>query len=300
MVQRLLSMLLTIWLAATLTFFTLRVLPGDAISAQLAQSGAGQGSIEQMRSQMGLDAPVPTQYVRFIAGLARGDLGNSLLSGQRVSDMIYQRFWPTLQLAVSAMVVATLAGIGLGVAAAFGSHLSSGARILVNLSISTPIYWTGTMAIVLFSAKLGWLPSTGTGRLEHLVLPVSILGFHTMGGIARVTQASVASTRQEIFVWVARSKGLSERHLIWQHILRVGLLPVITMVALQMGFLLSGTIITESLFVRPGIGRLLLDSTIEQDYPIVQGVVILSAVVYVTLTTLADFLHRLVDPRITL
>ena len=156
------------------------------------------------------------------------------------------------------------------------------------------------MAIVLFSAKLGWLPSTGTGRLEHLVLPVSVLGFHTMGGIGRVTQASVADARQASFVWVARSKGLPESHLVWRHILRVGLLPVITVTALQMGFLLSGTVITESLFVRPGIGRLLLNSVIEQDYPIVQGVVILSAVVYVILNTLADFLYRLVDPRIIL
>lgn len=300
MAQRLLSVLLTIWLAATLCFFTLRVLPGDAIAAQLAQSGASQDSVEQLRVQMGLDAPIISQYAQFLAGLTRGDLGTSLLSGQPVSAVIAQRFIPTMRLAVSAMLVATTAGIGIGVAGAFDSLISSASRFIINLAISTPIYWTGTLAIVLFSAQLGWLPSTGTGRLQHLALPVSVLGFHTMGGIARVTQANVANAWHASFVWVARSKGLPESHLIWRHTLKAGLLPVITVIALQMGFLLSGTVITESLFARPGIGRLLLDSTIKQDYPIVQGVVILSAVIYVTLTALADFLQRVVDPRITL
>ena len=300
LIQRLMLMALTIWLTATLTFFTLRVLPGDAIYTQLAQGGASLADIEETQAQMGLDAPVTVQYFRFITGLVRGDLGDSLLSQYPVNEMIKERFQPTALLAVSTIVIAAIAGIGLGIAGAFDSIFSLFARFLITLSISTPIYWTGTLAIVVFSAQLHWFPSTGTGRLEHLILPVGVLAFHTMGGIARVVQVNVIEVRHMAFVWVARSKGLPERVIILRHILRVGLLPAITVIALQTGFLLSGTVITESLFVRPGIGRLLLDSVIKQDYPIVQGIVILSAILYITLNTLADIVQRFIDPRIAI
>jgi peptide/nickel transport system permease protein len=296
--QRLLAAVLTVWLAATLSFFALRVLPGDAISAQLAQGGAGRDDIERARARMGLGAPVAIQYTRFMSDLVRGDLGYSLLSQYPVREMIWERFQPTVKLALSAIVVAAVVGVGLGIIGAFESPVSVLSRLLITLSISAPIYWTGTLAIALFSAHLGWLPSTGTGKLEHLILPVGVLSFHTMGGIARVTQVNVKDVRHASFVWVARSKGLTERYIVGRHILRVGLLPVVTVIALQTGFLLGGTVITESLFVRPGIGRLLLDSTIKQDYPVVQGIVILSAMVYITLTTLADVSHRLIDPRV--
>ena len=296
--QRLLSMLLTVWLAVTLVFFMLRILPGDAVGAQLAQSGASRNDIEQMRAQLGLDDSIFTQYARFMTDLAQGDLGDSLANRYPVNQLIAERFRPTALLAATTIVVAVIGGITLGIAGAFDSFLSMIARLVITLSISTPIYWTGTLAIALFSAELRWLPSSGTGRWENLVLPVGVLAFHTMGGIARVTQANIADIRQAPFVWVARSKGLSERQIVWRHILQVGLLPVVTVIALQMGFLLSGAVITESLFVRPGIGRLLLDSAIRQDYAVVQGIVVLAALVYITLNTLAEGIYRLIDPRI--
>lgn len=296
--RRFLSLLLTIWLASTLTFVALRVVPGDAIRAQLIQSGASQTQIDALREQMGLDKPVITQYADFLVNLARGDLGDSLLSGQPVSTLIIQRFRHTLTLAIWAMFFATLGGVGLGIAGVFDTYVGRFARVIVSFSISTPLYWTGTIAIVIFSAQLGWLPSSGTGTLKHLILPVGILAFHTLGSIAQITRVNITNARHAAFVWVARSKGLTEKAILWRHILRVGLLPVITVTALQTGFLLGGAVITESLFVRPGIGRLLLDSTIKQDYPVVQGLVILSAVVYTSLNTLADLLRRWVDPRI--
>ena len=256
--------------------------------------------IERAQTRVGLDAPILRQYSRFITGLLRADLGDSLLTGQPVNEMVLQRFRPTLSLAIGAIFIAAVLGVSLGVFGAFDSTLSAMARLFITLSISTPIYWTGTLAIVLFAAQLKWLPSSGSGQWKHLILPVAVLGFHTMGGIARVTQANVADARRAAFVWVARSKGLSERYIVRRHILRISLLPVVTVIALQTGFLLGGAVITESLFVRPGIGRLLLDSVIKQDYPVVQGIVILSAAIYILVNAIADILYRFIDPRVTL
>jgi peptide/nickel transport system permease protein len=297
-VQRLLTGLVVIWAAATLSFLLLRLLPGDAVSAQLAQSGAAQADIDRVRALMGLDAPVTLQYVRFLSGLVQGDLGYSLLNGQPVARLIMQQVQPTALLALSAIFVATNLGVLCGAIGAFENRSAALARFITNLSISVPIYWTGTLAIGIFAAQLRWLPSTGTGRLEHLILPVGVLSFHTMGVIARVAQVNIREARKAAFVQAARGRGLTERYIMTQHILRVGLLPVISVIALQTGFLLGGTVITESLFARPGIGRLLVQSTTLQDYPVVQGIVVLSAVIYVIVNTLADAFHRLFDPRI--
>jgi peptide/nickel transport system permease protein len=203
---------------------------------------------------------------------------------------------PTLTLAVPALVLASVLGTVLGVVGALrGGGL---ARVLTSLALSTPIYWTGTLAIYVFTVQLGVLPSAGAGRLSQLVLPVGVLGFHTAGAIARLTQTHVRAALNAAFVQVARSKGLRERQVLLRHVLRVGLLPIVQVIALQAGFLLSGTVITEMLFVRPGMGKLLYDSTLKQDYPVVQGIVIVSAVVYTLLNTLADLLYPLLDPRV--
>lgn len=298
--RRIASTLAVIWLAATLAFFALRVLPGDAIEAQLVQSGVSQDVIEQRRAEQGLADSVWVQYARFLSNVIRGDFGRSLISGQPVSELILQHLAPTVVLASSALMVAMGLGLVLGISGALelSLGLSGVARAVMSLSLSAPIYWTGTAAIYIFSVQLGMLPSAGAGRLSQLILPVAVLGFHTAGAIARVVQASVRETLDAGFVRVARAKGLPERIVVWRHVLRASLLPVVTVVALQAGFLLSGTVITESLFVRPGIGRLLLDATIRQDYPVVQGVVIFAAVVYTLLNTLADAIYRIVDPRV--
>lgn len=290
--------LLTVYLTVTLTFLTLRVLPGDAISAQLIQVGASSEVIDNARHQLGLDLPIWLQYVEYLSSLVRGDLGTSLVSNQAVGLLIGERIRPTFALAFGALGLSLTMGLYLGILSAFDSFYSRLAGIIINLSISTPIYWTGSLAIIVFSVQLGWFPSTGTGRLEHLVLPVGVLGFHAMGEIARVVQVNVREIRHASFVLAARSRGLHEPHIIWRHVLRVGLIPVITVVSLQAGFLFSGTVITESLFVRPGVGRLLLESTIHQDYPVVQGIVVISTIVYSTVNSLAEILYYVVDPRI--
>jgi peptide/nickel transport system permease protein len=290
---------LVMWLAATLAFFALRVLPSDAITVQMLDSGAPPEAVDALRAELGLTAPLPVQYGHFLTGLLRGELGVSLLSGQPVAELIALNLWPTVTLALSALVVAVLVGLTLGLlAGAVKPRWRVGlARFIVDLALSTPIYWTGTLAIYVFTVQLALLPSGGSGRLSQLVLPSIVLGFHSAGAIARVVAQEVRQQRQSDFVRVARAKGLTERHILLAHVLRASMVPILTVITLQAGFLLSGVVVTETLFVRQGLGRLLLDSTLRQDYPVVQGVVVLSAMVYTFLNTLTDVAYGLLDPR---
>lgn len=299
--QRVFSFLVVIWLVASITFFALRVLPGDAIQAQLLQSGVSEVVIEERRNQQGFNDPIGVQYSRYIFQLMRGDLGYSLLDGQSVNEMIAAQLLPTLSLGIAAIAIAVIAGIPLGIFTAvdFGYGLRNICNLFITLSLSMPIYWTGTLAILVFSAQLRLLPAFGADGLSELILPASVLGFYSAGAIARVIQASINEVSSADFVRTAYAKGLPQRLIVRRHILRTALLPAITVIMIQMGFLLGGTVITESLFVRPGIGRLLLDRTLKQDYPVVQGIVVLAAVVYTLLNNLADLLYRLIDPRLS-
>jgi peptide/nickel transport system permease protein len=292
---------LTIWLAVTLAFFTLRLLPGDAIQAQLSQNGVSDVIIEQRRALYGLTDPPAVQYVRYLFNLIQGNLGYSLVDGQPVTEMILRQIPPTFSLAIGAIAVGIALGLTLGIIAAISSKhwIVTGAQFLMSLSLSMPIYWTGTLAIFLFSTQLGLLPSTGSGRISQLIMPVAVLGFQAAGSIGRLTETSVRSSANADFVVFARAKGVTERIILWRHILRVGLLPTITAILLQIGFLLSGTVITENLFVRPGLGRLLLDRVLQQDYPAVQGIVVLFAVIYASLNLFGDLIYPLLDPRVT-
>lgn len=287
-----------LWLAATLSFFALRALPGDAIRSQLVISGASEAVIAERRAALGLDDPLPVQYVRFLAGLLRGDLGTSLIDGQPVNDILLGALPPTLALAGSALAIAVVLGLALGVAAALNlGVISPLARFILSLSLSVPIYWTGTLAIYIFAARLNWLPSGGASGVDALILPALALGFHTAGAIARVTQVGVAAALGAPFIASARAKGLPERAVVLRHALRHALPPVVSVAALQAGFLLGGVVITESLFARPGIGRILLDAALNQNYPVVQGMVLWAALAYTLANTTADLLIGLIDPR---
>jgi ABC-type dipeptide/oligopeptide/nickel transport system permease component len=291
MLRRLLVGLLTIWLAASLAFFALRVLPGDAVSGQLIHTGASSSVIAERRAQQRLDEPLWAQYMRFMAGLVQGDLGYSLLDGQPVVEKIIVRLPATAALASSAFVVACILGILLGMIGAFDGTAMALSRVVINLMLSAPIYWTGTLVIIVSTLfHLNYTAST--------LIPALVLGFHSAGAIARTTMMYVYEARAADFVRTARAKGLRERRVITAHVLRIGLIPVITVIALQAGFLFGGTVVTESLFTRPGLGRLLLDAALTQDYPVVQGVVVFAAAVYTGLTILADIIQHLSDPRI--
>ncbi len=287
--------LATFWLAATLAFFALRVLSGDAIQAELLSSGASAETIAERQAALGLTDPVVVQYGRFLSGLLRGDLGVSLLDGRPVTEIITQQLAPTVALALTALIMATFGGIMLGTVAALDLRVSGIARLVLDLSLSVPLYWTGTLAIYIFAVQLNWLPTSGA---NNLTLPALVLAFHTSGAVGQVVRAGVRDTLALDFVRTARAKGLREAPIIIRHVLRAALLPTVTVIALQAGFLLGGVVITESLFVRPGIGRLLLNATLRQDYPVVQGIVILGAFVYTLLNAGADLVYHLLDPRV--
>ncbi|MFN8452978.1 MAG: ABC transporter permease, partial [Anaerolineae bacterium] len=263
MLRRMIATVAVLWLAASLAFFALRVLPGDALQAQLQESGASAEVIAERRAALGLDDPLIVQYGRFLGGLLRGDLGVSLLDGRPVTEVIAEQFVPTASLALASLMIAAVAGVALGTVAALDWRGASLARLLLDLSLSMPIYWTGTLAIYIFAVRLDWLSGSG------FVLPTAVLGFHAAGAVGQVVRSAVSETLAFDFVRTARAKGLRERSVIVRHVLRASLLPGVTVIALQAGFLLGGVVITESLFVRPGIGRVLLNATLRQDYPVV-------------------------------
>lgn len=298
MLSRLVLFITTIWFAASLSFFVLRAVPGEALDAQLAQGGATQVEIDAARDRMGLNAPLYVQYGLYLSHLAQGDLGISLTSGLPVRDAILARLTPTIVLAASTTLLSMFLSLVVGYFCSLQTSLGRVFRLLVSLSLSMPIYWTATLAIMLIATTVAWIPSSGSGTWQHLLLPVSILTFHVVGPIGQVLAANIRDTRMMSYVQAAYGRGLSIRQVETRYVLRIALLPAISLIGLQLGVLLSGTIIIESIFVRPGIGRLLLSSVLSQDYPMVQGIVIMSAVFFLTINLLADFVHRLLDPRL--
>ncbi|MBC8171430.1 MAG: ABC transporter permease [Anaerolineae bacterium] len=300
MIFAIVQRLLTIWLAITITFFALRLTAVDAVTAELMSAGADPALIEQRRALYGLNLPVFSQYIYYLTGLVRGDLGVSFTRNLPVSLMLSEALGSTLILAIPAFMLAVFIGIITGSCAGIPARygLTRLARVYSSLAISIPPYWTGTLVIFVFSAMLKWLPSSGDGDLRYLILPVAVLAFHTSGAIARVVQTGIAETLAADFVRTARAKGLTPRIILYRHVLRVSLLPVITVMGLQAGFLLGGTVVTEILFLRPGLGRMLLDATLRRDYPVVQAIVLLSALVYLVITAVMDAFYRRVDPRI--
>jgi ABC-type dipeptide/oligopeptide/nickel transport system permease component len=287
-----------IWLAATVVFVALRVVPGDAILTQLRESGAPISTIDARRAELGLDQSLPMQYLGYLGALARGDLGSSLVTGTPVSALLAEQIDSTIELIFASMSLALPLGIGLGSAACLRGWRGYLAQGLVAFALSAPIYWTGTIALFVFSAGLGLLPSGGASSLSRLILPALVLSFSLAGGIARVTEASLMAGAGSPYVTTAHAKGLRRRYVALRHILYPALPPILTQAGLQIGFLLSGAVVTETIFSRPGLGRLLLDATLRQDYPVVQGVVVWGSTAFAVVTLLVDLLISLIDPRL--
>jgi len=298
--RRIVTAGLTVWVAVSLAFIVLRLLPGDAISAQLALSGATEGQIAERRAALGLDEPPLTQYLTMIGGLLQGDLGWSLVTGRPVSQMIAEQVWPTVGLAAAALMVAVLVGIGLALGAVFGGPFVRPVAALITLILmASPIYWTGTLAIYLFSVALGWLPSAGSiTDVRAWVLPVAVLGLSVAGGLSRVIGSELTHLRGADFVCTAYAKGLPRRVVAVRHVLRAGLGGAVTLITLQAGYLLGGAVVTETLFVRRGLGGVLLGAVNTQDYPVIQGLVVFNAIVYSVVTTFGDLVGAAIDPRL--
>jgi len=283
-----------------LVFSIMKLVPGDAAEAMVGIEGSAE-EIEAMRESLGLDEPVYVQYGRFVKRLVLLDLGDSTTSRQPVTDEIRSRIRPTVELAIVAFLLASLVGIVTGVVAAThqNSIWDALATIYAVLGVSMPIYWFGLMLMLLFSVKLGWLPATGSGSFKQLILPAIALGSASTAIISRQTRSSMLEVLRQDYIRTARAKGLAERLVIYRHALRNAMIPTVTVAGLQVGFLLGGSVLTETVFARPGIGSLLVQSINTRDVPVIQGTIMMLAVLFVVINLIVDLLYVKLDPRIS-
>jgi len=286
---------------ATLVFSLIHLIPGDPVQAMLGDAASPESVIE-LRTRLGLNRPLHVQYAAFLMGVARGDLGVSLRTNERVSSAIAARLPATVELALAAMLVAVVIAIPTGIVAAVwsGTGVDHAATTLAMVGLSMPTFWLGPLLGLVFSVELGWLPVSGRGTVAHLVLPAITLGLPLAAVLARMTRASLMDELGEIYVTAARARGLSEARVLLRHAFRNSLIPIVTVLGLQVGGVLTGAVITETIFAWPGVGRLLIQSIGFRDYPLVQGCILLIAVTYVSVNLLTDMAYALLDPRIRL
>ena len=284
---------------ATLVFSLIHLVPGDPVQTMLGESASPQ-DVAQLRTRLGLDRPLLLQYGSFVGGAVRGDLGTSLRTNQPVTTVILERMPATLELAFAAMLVAVTIAIPLGIIAAVGAgtRVDHAATSLALVGISMPTFWLGPLLAIIFSVALGWLPVSGRGTPAHLVLPAITLGAPLAAILARMTRASVIEELRELYVLAARARGVSQARAVLAHAFRNSLIPIVTVIGLQFGAVLTGAVITETIFAWPGVGRLLVQSISARDYPAVQGCILLISVTYVTMNLLIDLLYGFLDPRI--
>jgi ABC-type dipeptide/oligopeptide/nickel transport system permease component len=289
-------------LISAIVFGVMHALPGDPAMLMLqgAEGGAPPERLAELREQMGLNDPLVLQYLRFAGGALVGDLGESIRFRTPVSGLILERFGYTLELALAGLVVSILAGLPLGMIAAVRQHswIDAAAMGFAYAGASMPIFWFGLILIMVFSFNLGWLPSAGADDWHSLVLPAITLGLVSAGLISRLVRSSMIEVLAEDYIRTSRAKGLSERLVLWRHGLRNALIPVVTMIGLIFGGMLAGTVVTETVFSRPGVGRLVVAAILSKDYPLVQGCVLFLAVVYLAVNLAIDILYAWLDPRI--
>ncbi|MEO8682048.1 MAG: ABC transporter permease [Vicinamibacterales bacterium] len=284
---------------ATLVFALIHLVPGDPAQSMLGEGAAPQ-DVAELRAKLGLDRPLVSQYIGFLRGAATGNLGQSFRTGQPVTTSILERMPATAELALAAVLVALVLALPLGVIAAVwkGTAVDYGAMTLALAGISVPNFWLGPLLAIVFSVELGWLPVSGRGGLASLVLPAVSLGLALAAILSRMTRASLLDELSELYVRAARARGASRGAAIVRHALGNSLVPLVTIIALQFGAVLTGSVITETIFAWPGIGRLLIQSIGFRDYPMVQGCILLIAVTYVTVNLVTDLLYGVLDPRI--
>ena len=266
----------------------------------LARSGASAEQIAALRVELGLDQSLLIQYTNYIFNTIQGNLGYSLASNEPVLDLLLSRLPKTLELVFTALVIAVPLGIVMGVTAAVNQN-SWTDRSLMGLSalgVSVPSFWSGLMMILLFSVTLRWLPASGQGDLKHLILPALVLSFGAIGTIARTARTSMIDVLRADYIRTARAKGKSETDILYTHALPNALIPVVTMIGLQFGWLVSSSFIVESVFSRQGLGTLLINAILDKDLPLVQGAVLVTSILYVSLNLLVDLAYGWIDPRI--
>jgi ABC-type dipeptide/oligopeptide/nickel transport system permease component len=300
--RRLLAVVPVLFGVTLAVFSMLFLVPGDPVKMMLAEFVTTPDQIAQMRAQLHLDEPILKQYGRFVWNAVRGDLGTSIRSRRPVATEIGENVGRTAQLALASMAVAICLGVPLGLAAALGrnSWLDVGSMLVALLGVSMPSFWLGLLLIFVFSLHLAWFPATGGGTPWHLVLPAVTLGTIASAIIARLTRSSMLEVLGQDYVRTARAKGLAWWGVVVRHALKNALIPVITIFGLQFGNLLAGAVIVETVFSRPGLGRLIVGGILSKDFPLVQGTILFVATVYVLINVVVDLAYAFVDPRIRL
>ncbi|NLY36972.1 MAG: ABC transporter permease [Tissierellia bacterium] len=297
--KRLLYLIPVLFGVTLLVFLIMSVAPGDPAKVILGEQATPE-AIEQLRVELGLDDPVLVQYMRYATGLLKGDMGMSYKSKDPVAVEIVARIPTTLKLTLSATLIAVLVAIPLGIFAAVKQNtLFDGLSMFIALlGISIPIFWLGLMLLVLFSQRLGWFPSSGAASWKSFILPGVALGFHSMASIARITRSSMLEVIRQDYIRTARSKGMPYRDVITKHALPNALIPTITVTGLQIGALMAGSVLTETVFSLPGIGRLIINSIQGRDIPVVLGCILVFTIGFSVVNLLVDLLYAYVDPRI--
>lgn len=279
---------------------SMEIVPGDPVALMLGEFATPE-LVQRTREALGLNEPLHVRYVHYIADVVRGDLGTSIKDGRPVAVMIGETLPATAQLAGAAVLIAVGLGIPLGVVSAARPHswVDNLVRVVSLAGLSMPVFWTGLVFIVIFSVNLGWFPVAGRGTLRHLVLPAVTLALPSVAILARMTRASLLEVLREDYVRTARSKGVAGRAVLYKHALRNAIIPVVTALGLQLGQMLGGAVLTETVFSWPGLGRLTVFAIFNRDFILIQGVVLVLATVYVLVNLLVDVSYGLFDPRVS-
>jgi ABC-type dipeptide/oligopeptide/nickel transport system permease component len=299
--KRILLFIPTLLGITLITFILMQALPGDPVQGMAGERATAE-TIERIRAELGQDRPLPLQYLGYLKLLAKGELGRSYYTNRKISDDLLQKFPNTLKLALAAVIFASLGGISLGVFAAVkrGTFWDKLTSLISVGGISVPVFWLGLTLMLIFALYLRWLPPSGMGRgdLAYLILPAVTLGTFSMAYIARVTRSSMLESLSQPYVAAARAKGLSEATVVLKHALKNSLIPIVTLIGLDLGSYLNGAVLTETIFGWDGLGRYALDGIMKRDYPIIMGVVLFGAVVFVGMNLLVDISYHFLDPRV--
>lgn len=297
---RLLQTVPTVFLVTVAVFLMLHLTPGDPAEVFLGDKRSSPELLEKVREDMGLNRPLHVQYLSYMGNALRGDLGRSLQTNVPVMEQILNRLPWTIELAAAALLIAAVFGISLGIIAALNHNtvIDTLAMALALVGISMPVYWSSLLLILLFAVQLRVLPAIGQGGVERLILPATALALVSAGSLARMVRSSMLEALNQEFVLTARAKGISERRVVIRHVLRNALIPVVTILGLMLGNMLSGAVITETIFARLGIGQKYVEAVLQKDFTMVQGTTLFIALMYVFVNIVVDIVYAFIDPRI--
>lgn len=299
--RRILGMIPVLFVTWTLVFVVLEIIPGDPVNLMLAGRPASEEVRQRERERLGLDQPVLVRYASFLGRALKGDLGESFQTREPVTRMILDQLRPTLELSLGGFIVGVTLGVILGVIAGIrpNSWLDTSSMFVALLGVSLPSFWTGMILIFVFGTTLRWVPIVGEG-IPALILPSITVGLFLSGGLARLIRSSILEVMGQDYIRTARAKGLSHWVVVMKHAMRNALIPPVTLLGVQFGLLITGAVITETVFARPGLGQLLLQSVLNKDIPLVQALVVYATGAYIVLNLVVDLLYGIIDPRIKL